>query len=336
MGRHHMKGGSEYHFTAQLFRSEQWSNVTLFLLTSYRDYINWVLKYCLVFFFGYVLSAGGIWQGDIMVADIEELEEMDASELHARSSMQRKCQRQWKVKNSYSQSQKEQSKFQQEFKIWEHPPSSGTAQTEEKNKKSFLENQKGLFHTYDSFPDAGEAINDFWSMSGSFIYRHHVEPRVKLYSPREESIPIALKHIDVTRTADTTLDVMSEKHINDYWNVDGDRELSDAWTGFTRFTVLKETPPHGYTRSGREDWRGNKRPQDPTLCGQMCGSICLMHRNAKKSKNGPSRNPNSIMPEIYMLFSLLILMMKNSSVQWKMLVDSWKIRCQQECFVDFN
>ena len=28
--------------------------------------------------------AGGIWKGDIMVADIEELEEMDASELHAR------------------------------------------------------------------------------------------------------------------------------------------------------------------------------------------------------------------------------------------------------------
>ena len=25
-----------------------------------------------------------IWKGDIMVADIEELEEMDASELHAR------------------------------------------------------------------------------------------------------------------------------------------------------------------------------------------------------------------------------------------------------------
>ena len=25
---------------------------------------------------------------------------------------------------------------------------------------------------------------------------------------------------------------MSEKSIDDYWNVDGDRELSDTWTGF--------------------------------------------------------------------------------------------------------
>ena len=34
-------------------------------------------------FIGYVPYAGRIWNGDIMVADIEELEEMDASELHA-------------------------------------------------------------------------------------------------------------------------------------------------------------------------------------------------------------------------------------------------------------
>ena len=40
----------------------------------------------------------------------------------------------------------------------------------------------------DSLPDAGEAINDFWSMSGNFIYRHHVEPRVKLYSPSSTEI----------------------------------------------------------------------------------------------------------------------------------------------------
>ena len=44
----------------------------------------------------------------------------------------------------------------------------------------------------DSLPDAGEALNDFWSMSGNFKDRHHAEPRVKLYSPREESFPIPL------------------------------------------------------------------------------------------------------------------------------------------------
>ena len=95
----------------------------------------------------------------------------------------------------------------------------------------------------------GEAKSDFWSMSGDVIYRHHVEPRVKLYVPTEESFPTPLKNIDITRTTDTTLDVMSEKHFENSWNVDGERELSDAWTGFT-ITKLSEKPPDGYTWSG--------------------------------------------------------------------------------------
>ena len=67
----------------------------------------------------------------------------------------------------------------------------------------------------DSFPDAGEAINDFLSVSGNFLYLHHVEPRVKLYSPREESFPIPLTYIDVSRTTHTNLDVMQERRIDD-------------------------------------------------------------------------------------------------------------------------
>ena len=35
-------------------------------------------------FLGYALHAGGIWKGDILVADIEELEQMDASEIDVR------------------------------------------------------------------------------------------------------------------------------------------------------------------------------------------------------------------------------------------------------------
>ena len=42
------------------------------------------------------------------------------------------------------------------------------------------ESEGSLPPPQDSLPDAGEAINDFWSMSGNFIHRHHVEPRVKL------------------------------------------------------------------------------------------------------------------------------------------------------------
>ena len=88
-------------------------------------------------------------------------------------------------------------------------------------------------------------------MSGNFIYRHHVEPRVKLYSPREESFPIPLKYIDVSRTTRTNLDVKQERRIDDYWNIDGSRDLSDSWTGSTQFTLLEEKPPDGCMWSGR-------------------------------------------------------------------------------------
>ena len=80
---------------------------------------------------------------------------------------------------------------------------------------------------------------DFWSMSGNFKYRHHVEPRVKLYSPREESFIIPQKYI-VTRTTHTNLDVKQEKRIDDFLNIDGSRDLSDPWTGFTQFSLLDE------------------------------------------------------------------------------------------------
>ena len=44
---------------------------------------------------------------------------------------------------------------------------------------------------------------------------------------------------------------MQERHIDDYWNIDGSRDLSDSWTGFTQFTLLEEKPPDGYMWSGR-------------------------------------------------------------------------------------
>ena len=56
---------------------------------------------------------------------------------------------------------------------------------------------------------------------------------------------------DVTRTTHTNLDVKQEKRIDDYWNIDGSRNLSDPWTGFTQFTLLDEKAPDGHMWSGR-------------------------------------------------------------------------------------
>ena len=90
----------------------------------------------------------------------------------------------------------------------------------------------------------------FGLFKGYFIYCHHIEPRVKLYSLREESFTIPIKYIDVSRTTHTNLDVMQESRIDDHWNIDGSRDSSDSWTGFTQFTLSDEKPPDGYMWSG--------------------------------------------------------------------------------------
>ena len=71
------------------------------------------------------------------------------------------------------------------------------------------------------------------------------------FTPREESFPIPLKYIDVSRTTHTNLDVKQEKRIDGYWKIDGSRDLSGSWTGFTQFT-LREKPPEGYMCPGRD------------------------------------------------------------------------------------
>ena len=48
----------------------------------------------------------------------------------------------------------------------------------------------------------------------------------------EETFPIPLKYIDVMRSTHTDLDVMQEKRINDHWNVDENRRVSDSWKEF--------------------------------------------------------------------------------------------------------
>ena len=203
-------------------------------------------------FLGYALYAGGIWKGDVLVADLEELETMDASEIYSK-----------RLNAKEVIFPKEKGEFifptadgrislsgrDQDLRT---PTSIRQRPIRGENHVDFFGESEGSLPSppHDSFPDASEAINDFWSMSGNFIYRHHVELGVKLYSPREESFPIPLKYIDVSRTTHTNLDVKQEKCIDDYWNIDGCRDLSDPWTGFSQFTLLEEKPPNGYMWPG--------------------------------------------------------------------------------------
>ena len=229
-------------------------------------------------FLGYALYAGGIWKGDVLIADLEELETMDASEIYLKRLnakeviFPQKGEFIFPIADGRVKTPGEDQELRTSTLIRPRP-SRGEGHVD------FLGESEGSFpQHHDSLPVAGEAMNDFWSMSGSFIYRHHVEPRVALYSPREESFPIPLKYIDVTRTTHTNLDVKLEKRIDDYWNIDGSRDLSDPWTGFTQFTLLDEKAPDGYTWSGERLTRKQLTSRPDHLWPELWKS---MGKNAK-------------------------------------------------------
>ena len=121
-------------------------------------------------------------------------------------------------------------------------------------------------------------MNNFLVHVRNFIFRHHVEPRVKLYSPREESFSTPLKYIDVSRTTHTNLDVKQEKRIDDYWNIDGSRDLSDPWTGFIHITLLEEKPPDGFLWSRERLTRKQLTSRPDYLCPEFWTKL---GRNAK-------------------------------------------------------
>ena len=136
-------------------------------------------------FLGYALYAGGIWKGDILVADIGELETMDASEIYSKRLNAKEVifPKQGEFIFPIADGRINLSGGDQDLRtstLIRDRPIRGESHVD------FLgESEGSLPPPHDSFLDAGEAINDFWSMSGNFIYCHHVEPGVKLYSPRE-------------------------------------------------------------------------------------------------------------------------------------------------------
>ena len=119
-------------------------------------------------FLGYALYAGEFWKGDVLIADLEELETLDASEIYSKRLNAKEvifpkrgefifANRRWTNQNPGGDQELRTST------LVRHRPIQGESHID------FLgESEGSLPQPHDSFPDAGEAIHDFWSMSGSF------------------------------------------------------------------------------------------------------------------------------------------------------------------------
>ena len=94
--------------------------------------------------------------------------------------------------------------------------------------------------------------------------------QVKLYSPREESFPFPLRYIDVSRITQTNLDVMQVSRIDDYWNIDGSRDLSDFLDRFhSVYSIRWETSRQIYVVRGETDKTGKRHPGQDHLWPEL-------------------------------------------------------------------
>ena len=55
--------------------------------------------------------------------------------------------------------------------------------------------------------------------------------------------PYLLSCIDVQRQKKTSIDVLLEATIDEYWNIDGEKSLPEPWIDVTRFELLTKKPP---------------------------------------------------------------------------------------------
>ena len=153
-----------------------------------------------------------------IVADIEELENSDASEIHAPKLNAKEVIHADKIVNfSCSRSQMEQLNCLEEIRL-----------SEKMTVKP----------------------NDFWTIAGIFFIFITLNQDLNSLCSRKNHSQCHLNILDVVRRTNSTSHVLQERETDEDWNVDGDRNLSDPWTGFTQFTRKKKKPPDGYTWYG--------------------------------------------------------------------------------------
>ena len=148
-----------------------------------------------------------------MVADIEELEEMNASELHARSLNSKEVLTPKKGEQfifPIADGTVKTSGGDQQLRTSTLLPDSPDRGEEQDNLRGESE-RSSLTSRQDSSWYDGEAKSDFGlSQEISFtVITWNSESNCTCRL--NNSFPIALKYIDVTRTTDTTLDVMLDK-----------------------------------------------------------------------------------------------------------------------------
>ena len=246
-------------------------------------------------FLGHVLYAGRKWKRDIMIADIEELEEMDASEIHARrlnakevlTPMER-VNFIFSVADGTVKNPGRDRRLRPYTWIRDRPERG-------EDQEVFRGESDGLFSPNpfqdDSTRDDAEAQNDFCLLREiSFI--------VITWNPWSNCTCRKRRIISYSdevhrRYQNNTYITGRIVRKTDWWLLERRWRKRIIWCMDRHHKI-----PHFERKAtwrifmvGVEDWRRNKQPQDPIMYGRVCGSISLMQRKAKRNKNWAVEKP---------------------------------------------
>ena len=278
MGRHHTKGGTECPLRTSdtVWRMVEYHPISAKDQSRLQQFGPKVLP---GIFLGYAFFAGRIWKGDLMVADIEELEEMDASELHARRLNAKDVltpRRSWNFIFPVADGTVKIFGWEQRLRtstLTRERPERGEEQEILQGKSNELHSPTPLQE--DSTRDVEDAKRDFWTKTRKFIDGHHVEPRVKLYVPREELSPIPLKYIVVAKNNIRHWRYCCRKI---WWLLERGwrKRIVRCMDSFHKFFLMNERPPDG-TDINSASWAAPQRRRRYKI-------------KKKKKELGPSRD----------------------------------------------
>ena len=161
MGIHPVKDVLGNHLKDRLYHLVHWLSIIFSLRRTSRESINLERKFYLDCSSDTLCTREGIWKGDVLVADLEDLETMDASEIYSKRLNAKEVifpkqgefifsNRRWTNQICWRRSGPETST------LVRHRPIRG-----ESNIDFLGESEGSPPPPHDSFPDAGEAIMTF-------------------------------------------------------------------------------------------------------------------------------------------------------------------------------
>ena len=149
----------------------QWLNITRFQREFHQDSGN--------------DRGEGIWKGDILKADLEDLDKLNASEIYPRRINAKEVLISQMGEEFIFHGAEGTAKLSGRDNEFREPTPRREQTVRRKYFSRELQGELGELQPTESIDDA-EARADFWSIQGDFIYRHHKEPRVQLMCRRKE------------------------------------------------------------------------------------------------------------------------------------------------------